>query len=181
VQAQTFTTSILAKLATMIRYHRKGIRTDWRSRCAGRPETAAEIRDLIRRMNSANPLWRAPRIQGELLKFAIAVNQPTIRWRSLKRRRQAWAPGGRLSHSWSRFRDRFSRASDRTCPGKARGTRDRHVTFSTVSRSANMQYGELGDEPFKRLEFGTTWRTLQDSVLMPSTVAQADSIRSGVF
>jgi hypothetical protein len=122
----------------MIRYHRKGIRTDWRSRCAGRPETAAEIRDLIRRMNSANPLWRAPRIQGELLKFAIAVNQPTIRSRSLKRRRQAWAPGGRLSHSWSRFRDRFSRASDRTCPGKARGTRDRHVTFSTVSRSANM-------------------------------------------
>jgi hypothetical protein len=56
--------SILAKLATMIRYHRKGIRTDWRSRCAGRSETAAEIRDLIRRMNSANPLWRAPRTKA---------------------------------------------------------------------------------------------------------------------
>jgi hypothetical protein len=28
-----------------------------------------EIRDLIRRMSSANPLWGAPRIHGELLKL----------------------------------------------------------------------------------------------------------------
>jgi hypothetical protein len=32
----------------------------------GRPATAAEIRQLIERMATANPLWRAPRIHGEL-------------------------------------------------------------------------------------------------------------------
>src|SRR6516225_5379561 len=44
----------------------------------GRPEVAANIRDLIRRMRLANPLWGAPRIHGELLKLGIAVAQPTV-------------------------------------------------------------------------------------------------------
>ena len=34
-----------------------------------------EIRDLIRRMNLANPVWGAPRIHGELLKLGIEVSQ----------------------------------------------------------------------------------------------------------
>jgi hypothetical protein len=29
------------------------------------------IRDMIRQMSSANPLWGAPRIHGELLKLSI--------------------------------------------------------------------------------------------------------------
>jgi len=37
-----------------------------------------EIRDLIRRMSLANPLWGAPRIQGELLKLGIEVSQATV-------------------------------------------------------------------------------------------------------
>jgi transposase InsO family protein len=37
-----------------------------------------EIRDLIRRMSLANPLWDAPRIHGELLKLGIEVSQATI-------------------------------------------------------------------------------------------------------
>ena len=36
------------------------------------------IRDLIRRMSQANPLWGAPRIHGELLKLGIAVAQSTV-------------------------------------------------------------------------------------------------------
>jgi putative transposase len=44
----------------------------------GRPEVAANIRDLIRRMSQANPLWGAPRIHGELLKLGIAVAQSTV-------------------------------------------------------------------------------------------------------
>src|SRR6184192_2071063 len=44
----------------------------------GRPEVAANIRDLIRRMRQANPLWGAPRIHGELLKLGIAVAQSTV-------------------------------------------------------------------------------------------------------
>jgi hypothetical protein len=39
---------------------------------------SAEIRDLIRRMSQANPLWGAPRIHGELRKLGIAVAQSTV-------------------------------------------------------------------------------------------------------
>ena len=48
-----------------------GFRFYWRrrSRCPGRPRINPEIRDLIRRMSDANPLWGAPRIHGELLKL----------------------------------------------------------------------------------------------------------------
>ena len=37
-----------------------------------------EIRDLIRRMSLANPLWGAPRIYGELLKLGIEISQATV-------------------------------------------------------------------------------------------------------
>ncbi len=37
-----------------------------------------EIRDLIRQMSQANPLWGAPRIHGELLKLGIEVSQATV-------------------------------------------------------------------------------------------------------
>jgi hypothetical protein len=39
---------------------------------------STEIRDLIRRMSLANPLWGAPRIHGELLKLGIEVSQATV-------------------------------------------------------------------------------------------------------
>ena len=37
-----------------------------------------EVRDLIRTMSHANPLWGAPRIHGELLKVGIDVSQATV-------------------------------------------------------------------------------------------------------
>ena len=63
---------------TVIRWHRAGFRLFWRwkSRCrSGRPKVALEIRQLIRDMSLANPLWGAPRIHGELLKLGIDVGQ----------------------------------------------------------------------------------------------------------
>ncbi|MGB8091686.1 MAG: hypothetical protein WCF62_13460, partial [Pseudolabrys sp.] len=39
----------------------------------GRPAVPAEIRQLIRQMSVANPLWGAPRIHGELLKLGIDI------------------------------------------------------------------------------------------------------------
>ena len=39
---------------------------------------STEIRDLIRQMSLANPLWGAPRIHGELLKLGIVVSQATV-------------------------------------------------------------------------------------------------------
>jgi hypothetical protein len=45
---------------TVIRWHRAGFRAYWRSRSrprGGRPQTPLEIRQLIREMSIANPLW----------------------------------------------------------------------------------------------------------------------------
>jgi putative transposase len=37
-----------------------------------------DVRALIRDMSTANPLWGAPRIHGELLRLGIAVSQSTV-------------------------------------------------------------------------------------------------------
>jgi Integrase core domain len=48
---------------------------------ARRPaKTPADIRQLIRDMSIANPLWGAPRIHGELLKLGIDVGQTSAHW-----------------------------------------------------------------------------------------------------
>ena len=74
---------VLVKPSTVVQWHCRGFRLfwRWRSRRLGRPRISPEIRDLIRRMSSANPLWGAPRIHGELLKLGIKVSQATVgRW-----------------------------------------------------------------------------------------------------
>jgi hypothetical protein len=53
----------------------------------------AELRDLIRRMNTENPLWGAPRIHGELLKLGFEVAESTVSKYMIRRRRppsQSW-------------------------------------------------------------------------------------------
>src|SRR5450755_3963577 len=77
---QILNTMVLVKPATVVQWHRKGFRLYWwrRSRCLGRPRMSREIRDLIRKMSQANPLWGAPRIHGELLKLGIEVSQATV-------------------------------------------------------------------------------------------------------
>jgi hypothetical protein len=59
---------VLVKPATVVQWHRQGLRLYWR-RCSrsGRPSVDREVRDLIRQVNSANPLLDAPRIHGESL------------------------------------------------------------------------------------------------------------------
>src|SRR5271169_5509756 len=70
---------VLVKPATVVQWHRRGFRLYWRWRSrSGRPSIEREIRDLIRRMSTANPLWGAPRIHGELLKLGIEVSQATV-------------------------------------------------------------------------------------------------------
>src|SRR6266478_9002841 len=71
----------ILKPQTVIRWHRAGFRTYWRWKSrphGGRPKTPADIRQLIRDMSVANPLWGAPRIHGELLKLGIDVGQTTV-------------------------------------------------------------------------------------------------------
>src|ERR1700681_1298232 len=70
-------TMVLVKPATVVHWHRQGFRLFWRSR-SGRPSVDREIRKLIREMSSANPIWGAPRIHGELLKLGIEISQATV-------------------------------------------------------------------------------------------------------
>jgi hypothetical protein len=61
---------------TVLRWHRRAFAWHWTRksrRLPGRPEVGTNLRDLIRRMSQANPLWGAPRIHGELLKLGIVV------------------------------------------------------------------------------------------------------------
>jgi putative transposase len=73
---------VLVKPAAVIQWHRQGFRRYWRWRSGsqrpGRPGVNREIRDLIRQMSVANPLWGAPRIHGEMLKLGIEVSQATV-------------------------------------------------------------------------------------------------------
>jgi transposase InsO family protein len=86
----------ILKPETVIRWHRAGFRSYWRWKSrplGGRPRTPADIRQLIRGMSVANPLWGAPRIHGELLKLGIDVGQTTVAKYMAKRRRpptQGW-------------------------------------------------------------------------------------------
>jgi hypothetical protein len=81
---------------TVIRWHRAGFRTYWRwksRRRGGRPKTPLEIRQLIRDISIANPLWGAPRIHGELLMLGIDVGQTTVAKYMVRPRRppsQGW-------------------------------------------------------------------------------------------
>jgi hypothetical protein len=80
---------LLVKPATVVQWHRRGFRKYWRwrsrSRRAGRPEVNRKIRELIRQMSFANPLWGAPRIHGEMLKLGIEVSQATVGRDTLRR------------------------------------------------------------------------------------------------
>ncbi len=63
----------ILKPETIIRWHCAGFRAWWRWKSRprrGRPRTPDEIRQLVREMSVANPLWGAPRIHGELRKLA---------------------------------------------------------------------------------------------------------------
>jgi hypothetical protein len=74
---------VIVKPETFIRWHRAGFRLFWRwksRRSGGRPKVPLEIRQLIRAMSLANPLWGAPRIHGELLKLGIDIGQTCLLW-----------------------------------------------------------------------------------------------------
>jgi hypothetical protein len=91
---------VLVKPATVVQWHRQGFRLYWRWRSrprhAGRPRVDREIRELIRQMSTANPLWGAPRMHGEMLKLGIEISQATVARYMVRR------PGAR-SPTWRSF------------------------------------------------------------------------------
>src|ERR1700730_10918517 len=75
-------TLIIVKPATVIGWHRRGFQLYWRNlsqhRVGGRPAVSLEVRRLIRQMATANPLWGAARIHGELMKLGINVSERSV-------------------------------------------------------------------------------------------------------
>jgi putative transposase len=85
---------------TVSRWRRRRFREYWTTLSGqptgGRPTIHAEIKALITRMGTANPLWGAPRIHGELLKLGIDIAERTVSRLMPKRR-----PGP--SQTWRTF------------------------------------------------------------------------------
>lgn len=74
---------VLVHPDTVVRWQRERFRRYWarlskRPAELGRPPVGPTIRTLIRTLAQANPLWRAPRIHGELQKLGIAVSERTV-------------------------------------------------------------------------------------------------------
>ena len=94
--------------STVVRWHRLGWGIFWRLKCRmGRRPIPAELRSLIRRMATENPLWGEERIASELLvKLGIRVSPRTVRKYMPKR-----PPGQpRGDQRWSTFLKNHAKA-----------------------------------------------------------------------
>jgi putative transposase len=73
---------VFVRPETVIAWQRRRFRDDWarlsKAGKPGRPTISGEIRELIRTISSANPLWGTPRIVGELGKLGIEVAKSTV-------------------------------------------------------------------------------------------------------
>ncbi|MBM3318566.1 MAG: integrase, partial [Candidatus Eisenbacteria bacterium] len=82
---------VIVKPETVIVWRRRKFRQHWARLCRsgkpGRPSIPREVRDLIRRVSSANPLWGAPRIVGELAKIGIHLPRSTVAKYMIRHRR----------------------------------------------------------------------------------------------
>jgi putative transposase len=92
---------VVARPETLIRWHRAGWRLFWRVKSRpGRPPIPLELRQLIRRMATENPIWGEERIANELLlKPGLRVSPRAVRKYMPKR------PPGRPrgDQRWSTF------------------------------------------------------------------------------
>jgi putative transposase len=93
---------IVVRPDTVVRWHRKGFALYWtwlsRRNPVGRPGTSREIKELIRKMVEANPLWGSRRIHGELLKLGIDIAERTVARLMPKRKKPP-------SQTWRAFLD----------------------------------------------------------------------------
>jgi hypothetical protein len=141
----------ILKPETIIRWHRARFRAWWRwksSQRGGRPRTPDEIRQLIRQMSVANPLWGALRIHAELLKLGMEVGQTTVA-KYMEKRRQP------PSHGWRTFvhnhADAIASIDMFVVPTISFGLlRGRHLMGFEEDRSANLRARGLCHPVFLR-------------------------------
>jgi transposase InsO family protein len=99
---------VVVRPETLVRWHRAGFRLLWRLKSRpGRPAISVELRQLIQRMATENPLWGEERIANELrLKLGLGVSPRTVR--KYMPRRPAGRPRG--DQRWSTFLRNHARA-----------------------------------------------------------------------
>ena len=87
---------VFVQSETVTGWQRKRFKRYWwrlsQPKGPGRPRVYLEIRKLVRTMATANPIWGAPRIHGELLKLGFEISERTISRLMPKDRRptQTW-------------------------------------------------------------------------------------------
>jgi transposase InsO family protein len=88
--------------ATLLRWHRDLVRRRWSyPHRRGRPAMAAEIRALVLRLATENPIWGYRRIHGELCRLGHTIGASTV-WAILHRAGINPAPT-RSAVSWRQF------------------------------------------------------------------------------
>src|SRR6266436_1885627 len=90
------TTVTLVQPATVLRWHREGLRLLWRWWSRPRGRRLTRYATLIREMAARNPRWGAEQLRGELLKLGIRVSKRTV-----QRYMKKWVPGD--GQRWSTF------------------------------------------------------------------------------
>ena len=91
----------MVQAATFTRWHREAFRLFWRwkSRRIGRPPLPKNLRSLIRKMASKNPIWGEEQTANELLlKLGIRVSPRTI-----NKYLRSGRPRGTSNQRWSTF------------------------------------------------------------------------------
>ena len=73
---------VFVKPETVVAWQRQRFRDHWtrvsRAGKPGRPPISEELRELIRKVSGADPLWGTPRIVGELGKLGIKMAKSTV-------------------------------------------------------------------------------------------------------
>jgi len=86
---------------TVIRWHQSAFKLYWKRKSQGgkrdRPPLDPNVKALVFKLATANPLWGAPKIHGELLKLGIELSERTVS--GLLRQRNPNPP----SQTWRTF------------------------------------------------------------------------------
>ncbi len=73
---------VIVQATTVIRWHRRAFSFYWRHKSGGgkpgRPRLGSDVKSIVLKLATANPLWGAARIHGELLKLGVEISERSV-------------------------------------------------------------------------------------------------------